>query len=115
MLPKKVYNKVLQRIAVIKKDWEEDRQACPSAVPYEVGNEILWAIRHAMREDHRRYRDDIEGVETLVYLASKGVIVSSGYGGYMFPLPEGHAPLPTKEELINHIMNRLDEEDRARR
>lgn len=112
MLPRPVYNKVLASLKFIKKQWDEDREENPSSVPYDIDSSLRMAIERHMREGHVRYHGSshreqlIDG--TVDYLREKGLIVRSPYGGHMFPLPDDHDPLPSKDELVEDIKKRLD-------
>lgn len=110
MLPKLVYSKVLQSLTKIRKNWDEDRKENPTQVPYEIDSELKMAIERQIREGkvNCNKRDmEILTSKTIDYLASKGLIIKSPYGGHMFPLPAG-VELPTKEAFIKQTKAHLD-------
>jgi len=113
MLPKKAYSKVIQGLKRIKKNWDADRIENPSKVPYEIDIELKMLIEQCTREAgvycNNRDRETLIQA-TCAYLIKVGQITGSPYGGYMFPLPEDHASLPTKVDFIEQVkkdMNKL--------
>lgn len=111
MLPKKAYSKVIQGLKHIKKQWDEDRVENPSQVPYEIDSELRSLIARCAREENANVGGnrnmEILCDRTITYLVEKKIIVRSPYGGVMFPLPEDHAPLPSRDELVQHIRDQM--------
>jgi hypothetical protein len=111
MLPKKAYSKVIQGLKHIKKQWDEDRAENPNTTPYEIDSQLRSLIARCAREEHANVHGnkDMEILcdQTIKYLVSKKILVGSPYGGVFFPLPEDHAPLPSKEELIKDIKAKM--------
>lgn len=111
MLPKKAYSKVIQGLKKIKADWDEDRRENPNIAPYEIDSQLRGLIARSAREEHANVHGnkDMEILcdQTIKYLVSKGILVGSPYGGVFFPLPEDHAPLPSKEELVKDVKKRM--------
>jgi len=107
MLPKKAYSKVIQGLKKIKADWDEDRAENPNIAPYEIDSQLRPLIARCAREEHANVHGnkDMEILcdQTINYLVEKKILVGSPYGGVFFSLPEGHAPLPSKEELIQQV------------
>ena len=115
MLPKKAYSKVIQGLKHIKKQWDEDRAENPNIAPYEIDSQLRRLIARCAREEHANVHGnkDMEILcdKTIKYLVEKKILVGSPYGGVFFPLPEGHAPLPSKERLIADTKKKMDDMD----
>lgn len=115
MLPKKAYSKVIQGLKHIKKQWDEDRAENPNIAPYEIDSQLRRLIARCAREEranvHGNKDMEILCDKTIKYLVEKKILVGSPYGGVFFPLPEGHAPLPSKEQLIADTKKKMDDMD----
>jgi hypothetical protein len=111
MLPKKAYNKVIQGLKHIKAQWDEDRAENPTTAPYEIDCQLRAMIARCAREEHVHVGGnknmEILCDQTIKYLVGKKILVGSPYWGVFFPLPEGHAPLPSKEELRKDYLQKL--------
>lgn len=106
MLPKATYSKIIQGLRHIRKQWDEDRAEDPKRVPYEIDSQLRAMIERRLREGHVRCNESTVSW-TIDYLAEKGEIVRSPYGGYMFPLPPDAEPLPSKEEFLRDVESKL--------
>ena len=115
MLTKRAYSKVIQGLRNIKASWLEDRRDNPNTVPYEIDCQLRHLIERAAREDHMNVggSKNMEALcnQTIKYLIDKGHIIGSPYGGVMFPLPEDHAPLPSKQQLIEQTLRSIQGND----
>lgn len=111
MLPKQVYSKIVQSLRDLKKSWDQDRVENPNQVPYEIDMSLRAAIERHVREGRVNCygRQDMAILvdQTIEYLAAKGLIVKSPYGGHMFQVPVGTV-LPTKEQFIKQTEAKLD-------
>lgn len=111
MLPKKTFSLVVQGLKRIEKSWLEDRIENPHIAPYEIDIELKMLIERVMRDTHvHGSRSEKENMVQgcIEYLLKTGKIVGSPYGGTMFKLPENHAEIPTKEQLIESVNKRID-------
>lgn len=111
MLSKIAYRQLLKRIDQIKSHWLEDRKENPNLVPYDAKSNVRAAIERVMRE-HHVHCGGLAGTEQFInrmieYLIEKKIIKGHPLGGIMFDLPEGHAPIPSKEEFIAQTTERL--------
>jgi hypothetical protein len=90
MLPRPVYNKVLQDLKRIKKSWDEDGAEDPNKTTYDISLELASSIEHAIKTGkvncHGQQDIDILVDQTCKYLLKTGLIIRSPYGGYSFPI-----------------------------
>lgn len=105
---KVVYKKFLKAIEHFKKQDDLDRQESPRLIPLEWDPSIKNSIRKLCQEDRRRYSEEF-AEELLEHATGLGLLIKSPYGGHMFPLPPNSDPLPTREEFVADIKQRLDD------
>ncbi len=105
---KAVYKKFLKSIEHFKKQDDLDRQESPRQIPLEWDSSIKNSIRGLCREDRRKYSDGFAD-ELFEHVVELGLMIKSPYGGHMFPLPPNAEPLPTREQFVADIKQRLED------
>lgn len=89
MLPKNIYNKVIQSLRSYQQHWEEDRREHPNAMPYDVTHQVKGVIEHCMQEGGMRCHKDVKIAlidEMFDYLIERGILIKDQYGGYNYVL-----------------------------
>lgn len=112
MLPKPVYSKIIQALKKMKTEWDEDRAEDPKRAPYEIDGQLRMTIEQEIRKGkvncHGIQNTKILIDQTIEYLLKQNIIAKSPYGGNFFPLPKDTV-IPTKEELMIQVKNKLDQ------
>lgn len=112
MIPKRAFSKVVQSLKRIEQNWLQDRKDNPNTVPYEIDSELTSAIERALREEGVSVSRDQRSrlvFDCVAYLVKTGKIVKSPYGGHMFNVPDGHEPLPSRDEFVADALKRLND------